>query len=133
MQPRRTGPPAGAFLGTASALPPTPPGQRQSGETSPDPGPRCAAAEHGRDAAREIYGIPGPHRDGARIGLAVVAIIECARPLVGAGPLGILHDDKSDDGSAAHGRIGVLIVRPLPVGHFGELGAQAFAPTLVEF
>src|SRR5581483_4344729 len=89
-----------------------------------DAGPGGGAAQHDGHAAREVHGVLAPHRDGAGVALAVLAVVERARPGVGPAPFRSVHDDEPDDGAAALGRIGVLVVGGLAVGDLGEPGAQ---------
>src|SRR6516162_10028159 len=143
MQPGRTGHAATITShaahgeGTASqvkppaSLPSTPVELPERGK-SLDPGPGYGPAEHGNHAPRQVDAILGLYRKGPRVALPVFAIVEHARPLVGAGLLGVFHDEKPNDGLAALGRIGVLVVRQLSVRHLGELGAEPFASAPIE-
>ncbi len=80
------------------------------------PGEGRGLAEHRGDAARQVDRVLALDREGARIALAVRPVVERARPLVGAGLLGALHDDEADDRAVSLGGIGVLVVGLLPIG-----------------
>src|SRR5436189_4150153 len=74
-----------------------------------DAGPGLAAAERAH-AAFDPQRIRARHRDVARIGAAVVGIVDLARPFAGTGRVHAAEQWQPDDPAFGQRRIGVLVV-----------------------
>src|SRR5258705_8799142 len=75
----------------------------------PDPRPGLAAAQRA-DAAFDAQRIRACHRDAARIGAAVIGIIDLARPFAGRYRLHPAEQRQADHRPLLQGRIGILVI-----------------------